>query len=156
MKSRFPTIAIAVAAGLVAATSAHACNQPKDESAWTDRAEAAIHKIQSWDDLHTYYVGFVRDECFDGAIEEEYSDLVADRFVRHWETLEEYVALGTADPGFKKFVLEYLSSELYGLDEARATYRLARDHCPARDHAACAEIIDNALKVDPKGVKAEG
>ncbi len=138
---------------LAGCQKASACTTPSNPKMWSIHAQDALGKVDSWDTLHAYYTSYVQNICQSGGIEESYVDAVAIRFTRHWPELERYAALSATDPGFKAFVLAKLATPLYGLDDARTTYKLARDQCPAALSAPCGEIMQALLTAYPITIK---
>ncbi len=138
---------------LAGCQKASACSAPTDQKQWSIRAQDALGKVDSWDSLHDYYKAYVQNICQSGGIEDSYVDAVAIRFTRHWPELDRYAALSTNDSGFKAFVMAKLATPLYGLDDARTTYKLARDQCPAAFNQQCSEIMQALLTAYPITIK---
>lgn len=103
-------------------------------------AEKALDRVVNWDLMYKAWKEF--RHC-DGGLTE---DLFTDAFMRlavEWKHVDEFAAKFQADPQFKAFVKKQMTS-LSAREDVKALYSRARQSCPPKLDAFCAELADMA------------
>jgi len=112
------------------------------------RAENEASKPRGWDALYRVYRQYGR--CDDVDAEEGFSESVARILVDHWESLPRLAQLGTADVGFRRFVLGHVDATLDTKDLKRIL-TMATYSCPHRQNLLCGDLrikADAAINED--------
>ncbi|MEO7741746.1 MAG: hypothetical protein ABIR98_02270 [Usitatibacter sp.] len=133
------TIRLAVAALAFAAAGAHAQGKTctSSESA---AAEKAMDRVVNWDLLYKTWQEF--GYCDTALSEDVFTDALM-RLAVEWKNVDQFARRYQGDPKFKTFVDKHVRS-LTAKEDARSLYSRAKQSCPPKLDAFCAELAEVA------------
>jgi hypothetical protein len=132
-------IRILAAAAAFAATGAlaqgKACT-PADQAA----TEKALDRVVSWDHLYKTFKDY--GHCDNVMTEDNFTDALM-RLAVEWKNVEQFANRYQSDAGFKAFVNTHMKG-LSAKDDVKSLYSRAKQSCPAKLDAFCAELAEVA------------
>ena len=133
-KIRLLLVLLAFAAG-----AAHA--QDKTCSpAQSAAAEKAMDRVVNWELMYKTWQEF--GHCDTGLAEDVFTDALM-RMAVEWKNVDQFARRYQGDPKFKAFVDKHIRS-LGAKDDAKSLYSRAKQSCPPKLEAFCAELAEVA------------
>ena len=102
------------------------------------KAEEEINKLETWGALYQSYRHYAH--CDDGAVAEEYDEVVARLLRDHWDTLPEFAVLLKKDQRFKTFALRHVSLTSLDTNDLKKVGTNAVEHCPIPQDSLCKDL----------------
>ena len=136
--------AASLVASLVILSANTLANEPCSATQ-SQKADAAIDTLHSWNSLYKWYRLYV--QCDDGSMAEGVSEAVVRNFIDRWGMLPELSQLAAKSTGFRSFVLKHIDETL-NLDDVKKIQANASMRCPPKLHSLCESIkkqADNKL-----------
>lgn len=101
-------------------------------------AEKALDGVVNWQLMSKAVKQY--GHCDSGAMEEMFTDAFM-RLAVEWKHVEDLAALYQADAQFKAFVKRHVTNPKFK-DDAQSVYSRAKQSCPQKLDAFCAELAD--------------
>jgi len=105
--------------------------------AQSQRADAAVDTVHSWDSLYKWYRSYV--QCDDGSAAEGVSEAVARNLVDRWKSLRRFSQLAKSDPRFRAFVFKHIDTTL-NENDLKKIHSNASTRCPVGLRSLCDSI----------------
>lgn len=139
--SRKPIRSLFIAVAVLALTAGGAAAQEKACSqADSAAAEKALDRVVNWDLMYKAWKEY--GHCDRGLVEDVFTDALM-RLAVEWKHVDQFAARYQGDAQFKAFVNKHLKS-LTGREDAKSVHSRARQSCPPKHDAFCAELAEAA------------
>lgn len=133
------TIRLVVALLALGAAGAHAQDKvcsPAQSAA----AEKAMDRVVNWDLMYKTWQEF--GHCDSTLTEDVFTDALM-RLAVEWKNVDQFARRYQGDPKFKAFVDSHIRS-LTAKEDAKSVYSRAKQSCPPKLEAFCAELAEVA------------
>jgi hypothetical protein len=133
------TLRIIAAAAAFAAAGAFAQGKactPADQAA----TEKALDKVVSWDHMYKAFKDY--GHCDTVMTEDSFTDALM-RLAVEWKNVDAFASKYQSDAGYKAFVHKHMKS-LTAKDDVKSLYSRAKQSCPPKLDAFCAELAEVA------------